>query len=238
MADKTKDRMKETEIPPKYQDHHQVFSEEGAKRLPPTRVKDMEITLKDDAPEQLDCKVYPLSRKELEVLRGSLNEDLAKGHIKHGTSSYVSPIFFIPKKDEGELRMVIDYRKLNDMTKKDFYPLPNLQTELEKLSHHKLFSKFDVRAGYNNICIKDTDQHKAAFKTSLGTFISTVMTFRFCNAPYIFQRAMNRDLEPLKQLYPNNFANYMDDIAIETDNTPQGQALHEHIVHQFLNILE
>ena len=86
----------------------------------------MEITLKDDAPEQLNCKVYPLSRKELEVLRGSLNEDLAKGYIKHGTSSYVSPIFFIPKKDGGELRMVIDYRKLNDMTKKDFYPLPNL----------------------------------------------------------------------------------------------------------------
>ena len=49
---------------------------------------------------------------------------------------------------------------------------------------------------------------------------------------------MNHNLEPLKQLYPNNFANYMDDIAIGTDNTPQGQALHEHIVHQFLDILE
>ena len=230
--------MKETEIPPKYQEHHQVFSEEGAKRLPPTRVEDMEITLKEGAPEQLDCKVCPLSRKELGVLRESLNKDLAKGYIKHGTSSYISPIFFIPKKDGGELQMVIDYRKLNDRTKKDFYPLPNLQTELEKLSHHKLFSKFDVRAGYNNIRIKETDQHKAAFKTPLGTFIPTVMTFGFCNAPSIFQRAMNRDLEPLKQLYPNNFANYMDNTAIGTDDTPQGQALHEHIVHQFLDILE
>ena len=146
----------------------------------------MEITLKDDAPEQLNCKVYPLSRRELEVLRKSLNEDLAKGYIKHGTSSYVSLIFFIPKKDGGELRMVIDYRKLNNMTKKDFYPLPNLRTDLEKLSQHKLFSKFDVHVGYNNICIKDTDQHKATFKTPLGTFISTVMTFGFCNAPSIF----------------------------------------------------
>ena len=72
--------MKEAEIPPKYQEHHQVFLEKGAKRLLPTRVKDMEITLKDDAPEQLDCKVYPLSRKELEVLRESLNKDLAKGY--------------------------------------------------------------------------------------------------------------------------------------------------------------
>ena len=59
--------MKEVEIPLKYQEHHRVFSEEGAKRLPLTRVEDMEITLKEDAPEQLDCKVYPLSKKELEV---------------------------------------------------------------------------------------------------------------------------------------------------------------------------
>ena len=188
--------MKEAEIPSKYREHHRVFSKEGAKRLPLTRVEDMEITLKEDAPEQLNCKVYPLSRKKLGVLRESLNEDLAKGYIKHGTSSYISPIFFIPKKDGGELRMVIDYRKLNNMTKKNFYPLPNLRTELKKLSHHKLFSKFDVHAGYNNIRIKETDQHKAAFKTPLGTFIPTVMTFGFCNAPSIFQRAMNHDLEP------------------------------------------
>jgi hypothetical protein len=87
--------------------------------------------------------------------------------------------------------MVIDYRKLNDMTKKDFYPLPNLWFKLEKLSHYKLFSKFDVRAGYNNIYIKDEDQYKATFKTPIGTFIPTVMTFGFCNAPSIFQRAMN-----------------------------------------------
>ena len=124
--DKTKNQMKEAEIPPKYQEHHRVFSEEGARRLPPTMVEDKEITLKDDALEQPDYKVYPLSRKELEVLQESLNEDLEKGYIKHRTSSYVSSIFFIPKKDGGELCMVIDYRKLNDITKKDFYPLPNL----------------------------------------------------------------------------------------------------------------
>src|SRR5712664_1084740 len=122
----------------------------------------MAIVLKDGAPEQLDCKVYPLSAKEIDILQQSLNEDLEKGFIKHGTSSFVSPIFFIPKKDRGELQMVIDYRKLNDLTKKDFYPLPNLRIELEKLSKHQLFFKFDVRAGYNNIRIKEEDQYKAA----------------------------------------------------------------------------
>ena len=124
------------------------------------------------------------------------------------------------------------------MTKRDFYPLPNLCMKLEKLSHYKLFSKFDVRARYNNICIKEEDQHKATFKTPLGTLIPAVMTFGFSNAPSIFQRAMNRDLGPLKQLYPNNFANYMDNIAIGTDNTPEGRTLHKQIVYQFLEILK
>jgi hypothetical protein len=198
----------------------------------------MAITLKDGSPEQLDCHVYPRSKTELGVLRESLNEDIKKGYIKHNTSSFVSSIFFISKKDGGELRMVIDYQRLNDITKKDFYPLPNLHTELEKLSHHKLFSKFNVRVGYNNIRIKEEDQYKAAFKTPLGTFIPTVMTFRFCNAPSIFQRAMNWDLEPLKQKYPNNFVNYMDDVAIGTDDSSEGRRLHEEIVHEFLNTLE
>ncbi len=198
----------------------------------------MAIDLKEGAPEQLDCKVYPLTAKEIDVLRETLASDLAKGYIHHGTSSYVSPIFFIPKKDGKELHMVIDYRKLNEVTKKDFYPLPNLWTELEKLSQHHLFSKLDVRAGYNNIQIKEKDQMKVAFKTPLGTFVPTVMTFRFCNAPSIFQQAMNWDLEPLKQKYPRNFVNYMDDIAIGTEDSPKGRILHQKIVHKFLETLE
>src|SRR5712672_2932458 len=58
------------------------------------------------------------------------------------------------------------------------------------------------------------------------TFIPTVMTFGFCNAPSIFQWAMNRDLAPLKQKYPDNFSNYMDDVAIGTDDSPGGKELH------------
>ena len=98
--------------------------------------------------------------------------------------------------------------------------------ELEKLCKHHLFSKFDVWAGYNNICIAQEDQYKATFKTPFGTFISTVITFGFYNALSIFQHAINQDLAPLKQKYLNNFSNYMDDIAIGTDNTELGKELH------------
>ena len=76
---------------------------------------------------ELDCRTYPLSDKERKVLYDELDKDITKGFIKHGTSFYVSPVFFVPKKDGEELRMVIDYWKLNDITKKDFYPLPDLR---------------------------------------------------------------------------------------------------------------
>jgi hypothetical protein len=236
-ANQGKDKLSERDIPLQYNQHWKVFSEAEAERLPPTREEDMHITFKEDAPQQLDCKVYPLSKRETGVLCQALDEDLAKGYIRHGTSSYVSPIFFISKKDGQELRMVIDYRRLNEITKKDFYPLPNLRMELEKLSKHHLFSKFNVRAGYNNICIAEEDQYKAAFKTPFGTFIPNVMTFGFCNAPSIFQHAMNRDLAPLKQKYLNHFSNYMDNVAIGTDNTEQGKELHRQITHEFLEVL-
>jgi hypothetical protein len=70
----------------------------------------MTITLKERSPDQLDCVTYPLMQKETKVLREAIGEDLKKGFIKHGTSSFVSPVFFIPKKDGDELHMVIDYR--------------------------------------------------------------------------------------------------------------------------------
>jgi hypothetical protein len=86
-----------------------VFSEEEAERLPSERVENIGIKLKKGSPEELDCSIYSLTAKETDVLRQTLKEDKAKGYIVHKTSSYVSPIFFIPKKDGKELHMVVDY---------------------------------------------------------------------------------------------------------------------------------
>jgi hypothetical protein len=86
----------------------------------------MSITFKEGALEQLVCKVYPLLQKKLVILQKTLNDNIAKGYIQHGISLFESPIFFIPKKDREELCIVINYWKLNNITKRDFYPLPNL----------------------------------------------------------------------------------------------------------------
>lgn len=93
-----------------------------------------------------------------------------------------SPFFFIKKKD-GSLRPVQDYRKLNDMTIKNRYPLPLIQELLDKLKGACHFSKLDVRWGYNNVSIAEGDEWKAAFRTNAGLFEPTVMFFGLTNSP-------------------------------------------------------
>ena len=80
----------------------------------------------------------------------------------------------------------MDYRVLNSWTIKDNYPLPLINTILEHLQGKELFTKFDIRWGYENIRIKKEDQWKAAFKTPLGLFQPRVMFFGLTNSPATF----------------------------------------------------
>jgi hypothetical protein len=116
--------------------------------------------------------------------------------------------------------------------------MPNMRTELNKLKGKRLFLKFDIKDGYHNILIDPKDRYKAAFKTPIGSYIPKVMMFGLKNAPLVFQRAMNQDLWKLKQKYPKYFANFMDNVCIATDDTPEGYALHRKIIHKFLDTLE
>ncbi len=72
-----------------------------------------------------------------------------------------SPFFFVKKKD-GKLRPVQDYRKLNEMTIKNHYPLPLISELMDKLRGAKYFTKCDVQWGYNNVCIKSGDEWKSS----------------------------------------------------------------------------
>ena len=104
-----------------------------------------------------------------------------------------SPFFFVKKKD-GALRPVQDYRKLNEMTIKNRYPLPLIQELIDKLKSSKVFSKMDIQWGYNNIQIKEGDEWKAAFRMNKGLFEPTVMFFGLTNSLATFQAFMNHIL--------------------------------------------
>ena len=155
-----------------------------------------------------------MSPSEQKALDEYLEENLAKGYIKPSKSPAASPVFYIKKKD-GSLRLVVDYRHLNAITIKNRYPLPLSADLLDKLSSANIFSKLDLRWGYNNIRIKDGDEWKAAFRTRQGLFEPSVMGFGLTNAPATFQNMMN---EIFKDLIDVFVIIYLDDILIFSDN--------------------
>jgi hypothetical protein len=106
--------------------------------------------------------LHPLNPQEQKELDEFLKEQLETGRIRSSKSPMASPFFFVKKKD-GKLRPVQDYRKLNEMTIKNRYPLPLISELIDQLTGAKYFSKMDVQWGYNNIRIKNGDEYKAAF---------------------------------------------------------------------------
>jgi hypothetical protein len=115
--------------------------------------------------------------------------------MKHHTvcaswSPYMANFFFVKKKD-GKLQPVQDYQPLNKWTKKNWNVSPLIPLVIDWLAGCTLFTKFDIRWGYNNIQIKPGNEWKAAFLTPEGLFKPTVMFFRLTNLPATFQMMMN-----------------------------------------------
>ena len=126
--------------------------------------------------------IYVLSEKELKVLRGYLDENLKKGFIRESKSPVGYPILFAPKKD-GSLRLYVDYRKLNDITIKNRYPLPNIGELQDRLGKAKIFTKLDLKGAYNLIRIKEGEEWKTAFRTRYSHYKYLVMPFGLTNVP-------------------------------------------------------
>jgi hypothetical protein len=210
----------EVTLPPEYQRFASVFDEEESHRFPPNRAWDHAITLKSDAPEAINCKVYPMTKTEEEALDVFLDEQLTKGYIRPSISPYASSFFFIKKKD-GKLRLVQDYRTLNKWMVRNQYPLPLITALIRDLGGAHIYTKLDVRWGYNNVRIKEGDEYKAAFKTRRGLFEPTVMFFGLTNSPAMFQAMMNSIYQQTIVKHESRGTNvriYMDDIAVATKN--------------------
>jgi hypothetical protein len=145
-------------------------------------------------------------------------------------------MFTVAKKD-GTHRIVQDFCKLNKYTVKDITPLPDIKQAIEGLGDKVLFSKFDVREGYNNIQIVPEDRWKTGFKTHRGLFEFNVMPFGLCNTPGTFARGLGKDIQPMyRDFQLNRFKHYMDDCLIATAEGEE--ELHERMVHRLLEIFE
>ena len=145
------------DLPEYIQPFTHLFNKKKFKKLPERRKWDHEINLTEEAPKELNAKAYAMTIKEEEALNQWLNKQLKVGLIVEFKSQYAAPCFYIPKKD-GSLRLVQDYRKLNQVTIKDKTPLPLIGEVINKLKEAKYFNKLDLIWGYNNIRIKEGDK--------------------------------------------------------------------------------
>jgi Reverse transcriptase (RNA-dependent DNA polymerase) len=226
----------EQTIPTEYQQHAKVFSETEATRFPPSRPWDHQIKLTNDAPTTINGKVYLLPTKLTEALNKWINNMLEQGFISLSDSSYRSPMFTVAKKD-GSQRVVQDFRELNKYMVKGVTLLPDIKQPIKGLGDKILFSKFDVREGYNNIQIVPEDHWKTAFKTHCSLFEFNVMPFRLCNAPGTFSQGLGNDVQPMYKEFPaNRFKHYMDNCIIGTKEGEED--LHRQMTHCLLEIFE
>ncbi|KAF8642971.1 hypothetical protein AX16_009290 [Volvariella volvacea WC 439] len=214
------------EIPKYVHPYADVFSEQDFETLPERRPWDHAIDLIPGSKPK-DCGIYSLNPKEQKALDEFIDTNLKSGRIRLSKSLMASPFFFIKKKDGG-LRPVQDYQKLNEMTIKNKYPLPLIQELIDKVKHSKVFTKFDVHWGYNNIRIKKEDEWKAAFKTNRGLFKLTVMFFGLTNSPATFQTFMNHIFRDL--VNEGHVIVYIDNILIFTEDVETHQQVVEHVL--------
>eukprot|EP00253_Pinus_taeda_P012189 PITA_12189 len=214
---------------PVIQEFTDVFPEE-IPGLPPRRNIDFTIELVPGA-APVSRAPYRMSVPELTELKIQLQELLDKNYIRPSVSPWGAPVLFVKKKD-GTLRMCIDYRQLNKLTVKNKYPLPRIDELFDQVKGATVFSKIDLRSGYNQIRIKDEDIAKTTFRTRYGHYEFVVLPFGLTNAPATFMCLMNGIFHP----YLDQFVLiFIDDILIYSRTIEEH---HEHLRIVLQNLRE
>ena len=138
-------------------------------------------------------KVYLLLREERGEMQEFISKQVRIEYIRLLKLPQVVLVFFVRKKD-GKKKKVQDYRYLNEWTVKNNYSLALISDIVENISTKRVFTKIDLRWGYNNIRIKKGNEWKAVFTTPKRSFELTVMFFRLMNSLAIFQTMINKIL--------------------------------------------
>ncbi|KAI3717828.1 hypothetical protein L1987_69691 [Smallanthus sonchifolius] len=193
---------------PVIKDYPEVFPED-LPGLPPIRQVEFCIDLVPGA-NPMAKSPYRLAPSEMQELSSQLRELSDKGFIRPSVSPWGAPVLFVKKKD-GSFRMCIDYRELNKLTVKNRYPLPRIDDLFDQLQGSTYFSKIDLRSGYHQLRVLESDIPMTAFRIRYGHYEFMVMPFGLTNAPAVFMDLMNRVCKP----YLDKFVIvFIDDILI------------------------
>lgn len=173
----------------------------------------------DEAPIKMNY--FRMGHSEKQRLKAQVDKLMDMNLIKWSSSPWAARALLVLKKD-GSDRIVVDYRKLNAVTKKDVYPLPRIDDILDSLGKAKYFTTIDITNAYWHVPMHEDSTEKTAFITPFGLFEWVVMPNGLTNAPATYQRAMNF---ALRDLIGSCCFVYLHDIII-TSNT-----FEEHLEH-------
>ena len=205
---------------PEYRDYADIFSSEMARALPEHSEHDHRIEL-EEGKVPPSGPIYPLSRRELDVLYEYIKEMEDSGKIRRSSSPAGAPILFVPKPD-GSLRLCIDYRGLNKITIKNKYPLPLMNELRDRLGKATVFTKLDLNNGYYLVRMAPGEEWKTAFKSRYGLYEYTVIPFGLSNAPSTFQSMINH---VFRDMLDAGVIAYMDDILIYSETIEEHVSL-------------
>ena len=189
-------------------EHHNIFSLEQNK-IGCTDTAEHVIELLDTEPfkERFRWIAPPL----VEEVREHIQEMLDGGAICPSQSPWCNAVVLVWKKDGG-LQFCIDFRRLNSRTKKDVYPLPQMQETMESMVGTQFFSTMDLKSGFWQVKMaKDSQQYTAFMVGSMGVYEFLRMLYGLCNAPVTFQRLMQNCLGELNLTYA---LIYLDDVIV------------------------
>jgi len=171
-------------------------------------IEPCEINLKSNKTIfQPPYRVAPVQREKLKLL---IDQMIISDIVEPSRSNYAAPVFLIPKKEKGEYRFLVDYRKLNNETISDKHPIPRSQDLFKSLEGAKYYSSIDMAQGYFQLPIKIEDRYKTAFITDFGLYQFKRIPKGFKNSGPIFQRIINNIFSDY--LYKTMVA-YLDDIC-------------------------
>ena len=159
---------------------------------------------------------YRLPEHKRKLVQAEIKTMLELGVIEESHSAWSSPIVLVGKPD-GSIRFCVDYRKVNDVSRFDAYPMPRVDELLDRLGTARFFSTLDLTKGYWQIPLSPESKEKTAFSAPDGLYQFRTLPFGLFGAPATFQRLMDRVLRP----HAAFAAAYLDDVIIHSDNWAQ-----------------
>ena len=201
--------------------YREVFPDVPSK----TNLIEHDVEVGDSAPiKQHPYRVSPMKK---ELLDKEVQYMLQNDIIEESQSNWSSPCILVPKHDGG-FRFCTDFRKVNDKTKSDSFPIPRIADCIDQIGNAKFVSTFDMLKGYWQVPLTQRAREISAFVTPSGLYQYKVMPFGMKNAPATFQRMVNnlvRDIDGCE--------GYIDDVVIYSDNWSD----HIHQIKRFFQIM-